>query len=219
VATASIVLIAVLGAAVLAYVWLPLVRPIPDAGRPARPVDLRRAAATPLAGVASQADELTARRDAIYAALRDAEFDHELGKLTAEDYQAVRTRYMAEAAQVLRQLDRLTPEAQAAVDAEIERAVAALREQPAPPGARAPEMVRAVEAEVDELVRHSAAGQQSGAACPDCGRAIQPGDAFCTACGASLAELCPQCGAPRRSDDGFCARCGTALHTSLATGQ
>jgi hypothetical protein len=54
-------------------------------------------------------DELVARRDAIYAALKDVEFDQETGKLASEDYQLVRTRYMAEAAQVLRQLDRPKP--------------------------------------------------------------------------------------------------------------
>jgi hypothetical protein len=210
------VLIAIFGAAVLAYVWLPLMRPVPDAVRPARPGDLRQAGATSPAGVvASQADELMARREAIYATLKDAEFDRELGKLTAEDYQAVRTRYVLEAAQVLRQLDRLTPEAQAAVDAEIEQAVAALRQQPARGSLSAPELVRAVEAEVTELVKHNAASRQAGATCPDCGRAFQPGDAFCTACGAPLADLCPQCGTPRRSDDGFCARCGAVLHTQV----
>ena len=164
----------------------------------------------------SQAAELTARRDAIYVALRDADFDRQLGKLSEEDYQVVRNRYMVEAARVLRQLDQLTPQAAAALDAELEHAVAQLRNQlsAADVGsvmpALSPQVVQAVEAEVAALIRHSAAGPQAGT-CPDCGRAYQPGDAFCTACGAPLANLCPQCGAPRRSDDRFCARCGQAF--------
>lgn len=153
-------------------------------------------------------DELIARRDAIYAALKDAEFDRETGKLADEDYQIVRNRYMSEAAQVLRQLDRLAPEAEAALDAEIESAVAELRSD----GKEiSHEVVAAVEAEVNSLIQHGVASGKHTLACPDCGRPYQPGDAFCPACGASLADTCPQCGAPYRPGDAFCARCGIPL--------
>ncbi len=161
-------------------------------------------------GVQAPAGELIARRDALYAALKDAEFDRETGKLTEEDYQAVRTRAMAEAAGVLRQLDHLTPEAEAAFDAEIEAAVARLREdgtaQPV-----APELAAAVEAEIAALTRRAAAPARLKLACPDCGQPYQPGDAFCAACGASLADTCPQCGTFYRPGDAFCSRCGAAL--------
>lgn len=159
---------------------------------------------------ALSAAELAARRDAIYAALKDAEFDRETGKLADEDYQDVRARYMAEAADVLRRLDRLTPQAEAALDADIERAVAALRSN----GKRAslPEdVIQEVEAEIASLVKHVAAADKRALACPDCGRAYQPGDTYCAACGASLADTCPQCGAPHQPDDIFCSRCGAAL--------
>jgi rRNA maturation endonuclease Nob1 len=154
--------------------------------------------------------ELIARRDALYAALKDAEFDRETGKLTDEDYQAVRTRTMAEAAVVLRQLDHLTPEAEAAVDAEIEQAIARMREdttaQPV-----APDLAAAVEAEIASLTKLAAAPTRLKLACPDCGQPYQPGDAFCAACGASLADTCPQCGAFHRPGDAFCTRCGATL--------
>ncbi len=154
--------------------------------------------------------ELIARRNALYAALKDAEFDRETGKLTEEDYQAVRTRTMAEAAGVLRQLDHLTPEAEAAFDAEIEAEVARLREdtaaQPVAPGVAA-----AVEAEIAALTKRSAAPARLKLACPDCGQPYQPGDAFCAACGASLADTCPQCGTFYRPGDAFCTRCGAVL--------
>jgi rRNA maturation endonuclease Nob1 len=163
----------------------------------------------PLEGQASfTVDELVARRDAIYAALKDAEFDREMGKLADEDYQIVRNRYMSEAAQVLRQLDRLAPEAEAALDAEIENAVAELRSDGK---GISPDVVAAVEAEVNSLIQHVVASGKHTLACPDCGRPYQPGDAFCAACGASLADTCPQCGAPYHPGDAFCARCGTPL--------
>ena len=156
------------------------------------------------------ASELIARRDALYAALKDAEFDRETGKLTDEDYQAVRTRTMAEAAGILRQLDHLTPEAEAAFDAEIEQAIARMREdttaQPV-----APDLAAAVEAEIASLTKLAAAPARLKLSCPDCGQPYQPGDAFCAACGASLADTCPQCGAFHRPGDAFCTRCGATL--------
>jgi hypothetical protein len=160
-------------------------------------------------GPQASAGELIARRDALYAALKDAEFDRETGKLTEEDYQTVRTRTMAEAAGVLRQLDHLTPEAEAALDAEIEAAVARLREGTAQPVA--PGLAAAVEAEIATLAKRAAAPARFKLACPDCGQPYQPGDAFCAACGASLADTCPQCGAFHRPGDAFCTRCGAAL--------
>jgi rRNA maturation endonuclease Nob1 len=156
----------------------------------------------------SSVDELIARRDAIYAALKDAEFDRETGKLADEDYQIVRNRYMSEAAQVLQQLDHLAPEAEAALDAEIESAVAELRSDGK---GISHDVVAAVEAEVNSLIQHGVASGKYTLACPDCGRPYQPGDAFCAACGASLADTCPQCGAPYHPGDAFCARCGTPL--------
>jgi len=154
------------------------------------------------------ADELAARRDSIYAALKDAEFDWEAGKLTDEDYGIVRSRYMSEAAQVLWKLDRLTPEAEAALEAEIENAVADLRSD----GQELPsDLVENVEAEIDLLIRRSAAAGKQGLACPDCGQPYQVGDVFCSACGASLTNTCPECGIPYQPDDSFCAHCGASL--------
>jgi rRNA maturation endonuclease Nob1 len=161
-------------------------------------------------GPQASAGELIARRDALYAALKDAEFDRDMGKLTEEDYQAVRTRTMAEAAGVLRQLDHLTPEAEAAFDAEIEAEVARLRED-ATAQPVAPDVAAAVEAEIAALAKRSAAPARLKLACPDCGQPYQPGDAFCAACGASLADTCPQCGTFYRPGDAFCTRCGAAL--------
>ncbi len=167
-------------------------------------------------GPPASAGELIARRDALYAALKDAEFDHETGKLTEEDYQAVRNRTMAEAAGVLRQLDHLTPEAEAALDAKIEAEVARLREGAAQ--AVAPGLAAAVEAEIAALAKRSAAPARSKLACPDCGQPYQPGDAFCAACGASLADTCPQCGALHRPGDAFCTRCGATLTSRAEVG-
>jgi hypothetical protein len=52
--------------------------------------------------------ELEAARDAKYREIRDAELDHQTGKLSDEDYQAVDSTLRAEAIEILRRLDSLT---------------------------------------------------------------------------------------------------------------
>ena len=75
---------------------------------------LRRAGAggeTPDAGEEAERSpevlELEAARDAKYREIRDAELDHQTGKLSDEDYQAVDSALRAEAIEILRQLDRV----------------------------------------------------------------------------------------------------------------
>jgi hypothetical protein len=46
-----------------------------------------------------------------YAAIKEAEFDLQMGKLTPEDYQMLREKYEARALEALAQLDRLSPTA------------------------------------------------------------------------------------------------------------
>ena len=76
---------------------------------------LRRDPADPLAGedgpVAERSSEildLEAARDAKYREIRDAELDHQTGKLSDEDYAAIDSALRAEAIEILRQLDRVT---------------------------------------------------------------------------------------------------------------
>lgn len=51
--------------------------------------------------------ELEAQRAALYAAIRELEFDHKAGMISQEDYEAMRHRYEAEAVALLRRLDAL----------------------------------------------------------------------------------------------------------------
>jgi hypothetical protein len=53
--------------------------------------------------------DLEAERDAKYREIRDAELDHQTGKLSDEDFQAVDSTLRAEAIEILRRLDRATP--------------------------------------------------------------------------------------------------------------
>jgi hypothetical protein len=51
-------------------------------------------------------DEIEAARDAKYREIRDAELDHETGKLSDQDFRAIDQTLRAEAVEILRALDR-----------------------------------------------------------------------------------------------------------------
>ncbi len=57
--------------------------------------------------------ELSAAKEAKYREIRDAELDHQMGKLSQEDWRSVDRDLRGEAIEILRRLDRLegrTPE-------------------------------------------------------------------------------------------------------------
>jgi membrane protein implicated in regulation of membrane protease activity len=51
--------------------------------------------------------ELEAAKEAKYREIRDAELDHEMGKLSRDDWRAVDRDLRGEAIEILRELDRL----------------------------------------------------------------------------------------------------------------
>jgi hypothetical protein len=51
--------------------------------------------------------ELEAAKEAKYREIRDAELDHQMGKLSRDDWKAVDRDLRAEAIEILRRLDRL----------------------------------------------------------------------------------------------------------------
>jgi hypothetical protein len=58
-------------------------------------------------------EELRAAKEAKYREIRDAELDHQMGKLSQEDWRSVDRDLRGEAIEILRRLDRLegrTPE-------------------------------------------------------------------------------------------------------------
>lgn len=139
---------------------------------------------TPLTEPASRSESqrhaLEAERAAIVRSIRDLDFDYRTRKLNEADYHALRLALVQRGAEVLRELDALEKAAlpsaprvaqnsdadadddAAALDAEIEAAVARLKQGAAPAAARA------------------------GAVCPACGRPVSPDDRFCARCGQSL---------------------------------
>jgi predicted nucleic acid-binding Zn ribbon protein len=164
-------------------------------------------------------EEYQARYQAALAAIKDLMFDHEMGKVSTEDYEALLPRAKLEAAEIRRQIDQFSQYPPAtidqALDTTIESLVAQLR-QGQLNGNEA--LLGEVEAEIESL-KHGQFDPQTGhLTCPNCGKTFEVGDAFCSRCGHSLAEdTCPQCGQTFQPGDAFCAKCGTALENNITT--
>lgn len=56
-------------------------------------------------------EDLYGAREAAFEALRDLQFEFATGKLSQRDYDSLRVRYEAQAADILRQVDALKPRA------------------------------------------------------------------------------------------------------------
>ncbi len=80
---------------IAAFVAFPLFSPSEKRESPAEPE--------------SQAARWEKQKADAYAALKEAEFDLQMGKLTDADYQLLREKYEARALEALAQLDRLNP--------------------------------------------------------------------------------------------------------------
>ncbi|MBI5166736.1 MAG: zinc ribbon domain-containing protein [candidate division NC10 bacterium] len=126
--------------------------------------------------------ELQLRKESVYAALKDLEFDYRTGKLSEQDYKELDEQYRYQAMSLLREIER-TEEGEDLSD-RIEEEVRALRK---------------------------ARTKAPGLRCPSCQGQYRPGDRFCPSCGGHLASACPGCGAPYEEGDNYCSKCGKPL--------
>jgi hypothetical protein len=158
------------GAAVLWLVLAPLVRP-----EVARPLALE------------PEDPLETRRGQSLAALKELDFDREMGKLSDDDYASLRLAYTSEA-------------------------LAALRDEAADAGGAPATSADAGPGDAAEALIAARARRREGVAvCPRCGPRTEADAYFCSECGGALhAAACRGCGAGLRPDGRFCDRCGTA---------
>lgn len=81
-------------------------------------VGRERAAAAEKSKLNGELERLVAEREAVYAMIRDLDFDYETGKLTDEDYQQQRETWVARGVNVLKAIDSLKQGLQAAGDLE-----------------------------------------------------------------------------------------------------
>lgn len=148
-----------LALALVAIAW-PLLRERPEPGEPAAELPQpENVPADPLL-------ELEAQRDSLYQAIKELEFDYQVGKVSEVDYQAFDAQLKEQAVMVLKEIDAFEiAEADPALESRLEAEIAALRRNghAASPSAPAPGF------------------------CPQCGQGVQEGDRFCARCGAVLA--------------------------------
>lgn len=125
----------------------------------------------------SALDGLVAQRDAAYDAIRDLDFDFQMGKLSQSDYAALREKYKARAALALQQIDALGGNG---AGAKIEQEVAELR--------AAKRVGVPADDEIEREVARLRAGKGAAAnlRCGNCGTPYRAGDAFCAKCGNKL---------------------------------
>jgi hypothetical protein len=148
-----------LGVAVLAVGW-PL-------WRERQEPEIVEEALVASAAVADPLGDLIDRRDSIYQAIKELEFDYQVGKVSEVDYQAFDAQLKTQAVAVLKEMDALqAAEVDAALDAQIEAEIAALRR--------------------NGHARANLEPSPAVAFCPQCGRQARSGDRFCGSCGAAL---------------------------------
>ncbi len=105
------------------------------------------------------------KREQVLLALRDLDFDHKIGKVTDEDYAALRVALLAEAAAVIEADDRYRSEIEAQIEAEVQARRSRHR-----------------------LTGSSAAVRPEARFCTQCGASLRPGDRFCSECGAPVGK-------------------------------
>lgn len=108
-------------------------------------------------------ERLTLQKETLYTAIRDLDFDHQTGKVDAEDHAVLRRQMEAEAADVLRQLDLADPLAD--LDLVAEQQILAYRQKEAA-AAPAPENT-----------------------CPACGSGLATDPTYCPICGQLLKPI------------------------------
>ncbi|MDE2825349.1 MAG: zinc ribbon domain-containing protein [Gemmatimonadota bacterium] len=173
----------------------------------------------------SRRDDLLKKKDFIYSSIRELNIDYNMGKLAAEDHEALRQEYMKEASDVLDELDR-TAVSDLPVEEQIEEAVRAVREirQRRDPASGEPvtvddeaaqEKVAEAEATVDE------AGVDEAAQVPRPAEEAAAEDApaeDARSVPSARVQECRICHTANEQSARFCIECGASLKVVTCAG-
>lgn len=184
-----VALVLALGA--LAYVVWPLLKPGP----------------APIMVEDDRLTELLGRKDAVLKAIKDLEFDYQVGKLSQEDYQVYDQRLRRQAIGLLQQIEQVAPMS-ASLDSTLELEIARRRrvQDGAPLSAAKPGPVTGP---VTAPVTAPAAGPVPAAVPAPVVSPIAVGAAAgAAAANGGVARFCTNCGNKLEAHHKFCANCG-----------
>lgn len=141
----------------------------------------------------SPRDKLVAERDAVYAVIRDLDFDFQTGKLLEADYRPMRETYVTRGVEILKQLDAVDatrgPLSVASGPTDGIEAAVRDRRRRRTQAARPTSPDDEIEAAIRARRQSKTGGQPAGGGgriCPSCGHPFDSADRFCAKCGAAL---------------------------------
>lgn len=133
--------------------------------------------------------ELLARKDSALRALKELEFDHQVGKIGEEDYQRFNQRLSRQAIGLIQQLEKITPES-STLDAQLEAAITQRRQVQAPVSGQS---------SIKPAFVNAPAAAGASRFCTQCGTQLEPNHKFCGNCGtpvvvdtAAMAQALPE---------------------------
>ncbi len=185
----TVLIALVLSLAALAFVVWPLLKPGP----------------APIMVEDDRLAELLGRKDAVFKAIKDLEFDYQVGKLSEEDYQLYDQRLRRQAVGLLQQIEQVAPMS-ANLDSELEAEIAQRRRVLEP--AAAPVSMKPVPV----LAAASAAAPMAAQApvmAVASGASVANGNT--NASSDSAVRFCTNCGTKLEVHHKFCANCGTPV--------
>jgi len=121
--------------------------------------------------------DLISRKDSVLAAIKDLEFDHQVGKLSDDDFQRFDARLRQQAVAYLQQIDKLAPQS-AQLDEALEAEIVRLRKTHVAPAANGRVATVAVATAMAE--------KPVDRFCTNCGQPLAPEHKFCAHCGTAV---------------------------------
>jgi NADH pyrophosphatase NudC (nudix superfamily) len=127
--------------------------------------------------------ELLGRKDATLRAIKELEFDYQVGKMSQEDYRRHDQRLRRQAIGLMQQIEKVAP-ASATLDEQLESIIAQFRQTS---GVRTPSQPAVdMPASIPTIDAPQAAGETRF--CTECGKPVEPTHKFCANCGTPIAQ-------------------------------
>jgi len=125
--------------------------------------------------------KLNLEKESIFTAIKEIDFDYDLGKLSKDDYDELQKKYKLQAASILKEIDKIRIEADV-IDMEgaLEKEISLMRRA---------ELTDEEEIEKEILMaRNYGVVNEVGLICGSCGKESGHDDKFCSDCGIRLNE-------------------------------